>query len=600
MKKFYLYLFILSLFFSACKLQDNWVYTPQPLYLTESRVEQVPENSTPELVISRVETDNSRVRLHAHLLDAQGNFINLSQGKNQRSLVCMVLDQLNGRDNMIQSYDVQEFDLTNDSGEIAYAMVLDHSGSMSMRVNDMQQAVSEFIQRKRPQDAISIVKYDKIARLEVPLSNDVNFLNTQFRRNGLNGYGGVTAILNGINEGIESLRNAPQRRKIVISFTDGGDNSSTISKDYVIWLARTLNIQVCTIDLGRSVNSNFMREIAEATGGTYNRMMYASEFPNVFTDIRNRLSKSYVIEYETPGMGAHTVSIKMCLPTVHLTAQTTYNNTPVSVVAPVRDVALPGKPPKTDGRPVRPPAQQNPSKQWQNRPVTSNNTLTKDTKQKPSPAPSRPPGRPDLSKGSSTTPSTTTPNKGTKPLPGKPNTSSGSSSSSNSANPQKETPPKLQPGKPINNQGSSSNNSTNSGSKQPPKGSTSSGQTLVKGSGNKGRVNDLTLAFPFKTGTSNLIYNSAFTSAINELLTVLNANPNHTVLIESHTDNLLPANEATSLTQARATAIKGELTQRGIAESRISTSGKGSANPIGDNSTPAGRAQNNRIIAKFN
>jgi outer membrane protein OmpA-like peptidoglycan-associated protein len=62
----------------------------------------------------------------------------------------------------------------------------------------------------------------------------------------------------------------------------------------------------------------------------------------------------------------------------------------------------------------------------------------------------------------------------------------------------------------------------------------------------------------------------------------------------------LPANEAINLTQARATAIKTELTQRGIAESRISTSGKGSANPIGDNSTPEGRALNNRIIAKFN
>jgi outer membrane protein OmpA-like peptidoglycan-associated protein len=45
----------------------------------------------------------------------------------------------------------------------------------------------------------------------------------------------------------------------------------------------------------------------------------------------------------------------------------------------------------------------------------------------------------------------------------------------------------------------------------------------------------------------------------------------------------------------RAGAVTSYLTQRGVAANRLSAEGRGSANPIGDNATAAGRALNRRV-----
>lgn len=49
------------------------------------------------------------------------------------------------------------------------------------------------------------------------------------------------------------------------------------------------------------------------------------------------------------------------------------------------------------------------------------------------------------------------------------------------------------------------------------------------------------------------------------------------------------------LSQRRAAAVTQYLASRGVAQSRLTAEGQGSANPVGDNSTPAGRALNRRV-----
>ena len=62
-----------------------------------------------------------------------------------------------------------------------------------------------------------------------------------------------------------------------------------------------------------------------------------------------------------------------------------------------------------------------------------------------------------------------------------------------------------------------------------------------------------------------------------------------------YTDNR--GNEAANqvLPRKRAACVKTYLTGKGVAADRIATEGKGSANPVGDNKTAAGRAQNRRV-----
>lgn len=72
-------------------------------------------------------------------------------------------------------------------------------------------------------------------------------------------------------------------------------------------------------------------------------------------------------------------------------------------------------------------------------------------------------------------------------------------------------------------------------------------------------------------------------------------NPEIAVEIHGYTDNVGSAASNKRLSLRRAEAVKAWLVARGIAASRIAVKGFGIENPIGDNSTPEGRAMNRRI-----
>jgi outer membrane protein OmpA-like peptidoglycan-associated protein/tetratricopeptide (TPR) repeat protein len=81
---------------------------------------------------------------------------------------------------------------------------------------------------------------------------------------------------------------------------------------------------------------------------------------------------------------------------------------------------------------------------------------------------------------------------------------------------------------------------------------------------------------------------------LNALIHYLESSPTAIILIEGHTDNTGNAASNLLLSTKRAESIAQYLIMKGIAASRISTKGYGASQPIGDNNTPMGRAQNRR------
>lgn len=68
------------------------------------------------------------------------------------------------------------------------------------------------------------------------------------------------------------------------------------------------------------------------------------------------------------------------------------------------------------------------------------------------------------------------------------------------------------------------------------------------------------------------------------------------LLIEGHTDSSGRASANLALSEERAQSVRDALSSRGVPLERISTVGFGEVDPIASNETPAGRAQNRRIV----
>jgi OOP family OmpA-OmpF porin len=73
------------------------------------------------------------------------------------------------------------------------------------------------------------------------------------------------------------------------------------------------------------------------------------------------------------------------------------------------------------------------------------------------------------------------------------------------------------------------------------------------------------------------------------------ANPEVTVIITGHTDNVGSDEYNRGLSQERAQAVKDWLVKNNISASRMKVIGKGETQPAATNDTKEGRAENRRI-----
>lgn len=71
--------------------------------------------------------------------------------------------------------------------------------------------------------------------------------------------------------------------------------------------------------------------------------------------------------------------------------------------------------------------------------------------------------------------------------------------------------------------------------------------------------------------------------------------PSKKIVVEGHTDSVGTDADNAKLSQSRADAVRTFLVTKGVESDRISAVGKGESQPIADNKTPEGRANNRRV-----
>lgn len=109
--------------------------------------------------------------------------------------------------------------------------------------------------------------------------------------------------------------------------------------------------------------------------------------------------------------------------------------------------------------------------------------------------------------------------------------------------------------------------------------------------------NQLKLNIPsdisFDTNSANL--KPELRSVLDQFATGLKSNTGTLVRVVGHTDSKGSDALNNPLSQERANSVRNFLSDRGVAESRIETVGRGEREPIASNETVEGRAKNRRV-----
>ncbi len=95
--------------------------------------------------------------------------------------------------------------------------------------------------------------------------------------------------------------------------------------------------------------------------------------------------------------------------------------------------------------------------------------------------------------------------------------------------------------------------------------------------------------------TNSYQINPALYPTLNELATQMQQHPELVAEVRGYTDSTGSAQLNQTLSQNRAQSVATYLSQHGVMPNRLQAAGYGPNNPVADNNTEAGRAQNRRV-----
>ena len=205
-------------------------------------------------------------------------------------------------------------DLARSETPVRLALIFDNSSSVAIAREFEKKAAIRFFRRViRPEkDLVALFSVATVSQLEQPLTKDVSML-VQAIEN-FEPPSGATALLDGIIEAAEYMKEVQGRRVIVI-VSDGDDTVSDSTFEMALKAVQVANCQVYivkTTDFENSIrtgqrtgNANLrqlaaerrMQEFASQTGGAVYSPIDEDELDRAFAQISAELSQQYILSY---------------------------------------------------------------------------------------------------------------------------------------------------------------------------------------------------------------------------------------------------------------------------------------------------------------
>jgi Ca-activated chloride channel family protein len=207
---------------------------------------------------------------------------------------------------------------------VRLALLFDNSSSVLIAREFEKKAAIKFFNRViRPEkDLVALFSVSTVTRLEQPFTKNVDRLNAAIEL--FPPPEGATALLDGIIDAANYLREA-QGRRVVVIVSDGDDTSSDSTLEASLKALQVANCQVFVVKTTdfennkrtgqRGGNANIrqlsaerrMQEIARQTGGAVYSPIDEDELDRAFRQISAELAQQYILSYypeegsETPG-----------------------------------------------------------------------------------------------------------------------------------------------------------------------------------------------------------------------------------------------------------------------------------------------------------
>jgi Ca-activated chloride channel family protein len=206
---------------------------------------------------------------------------------------------------------------------VSVGLIVDHSGSMELKLPNVITAISSFAHSGNPEDEMFVVDFNDSAVIE-PLDGKPFTSNPAELGKGVEAVSahGRTALYDALTEGLNHLQMSHLQRKALIVISDGGDNASHSKRSEILALARQSQVMIYCIvledEFSREQNPKVLRQLSEDTGGVAffpeSQQSVVDSSAQIARDLREQYVLGFVPEKHARGNSFRKVQVKVTTP----------------------------------------------------------------------------------------------------------------------------------------------------------------------------------------------------------------------------------------------------------------------------------------------
>lgn len=185
---------------------------------------------------------------------------------------------------------------------VSAGLVLDDSGSMRRKRDEVNRAGIQFVKASNPMDQIFVVNFNDRVTMglppSVPFTDDVGLLQAALASDRPEGR---TALYDAVALALNHLEQGKEGKKTLVILSDGGDNHSTVSQAKALELIEQSHATIYTVGIydveDEDRNPKVLDKIAHISGGESFYPETPAEIEKVFNKIARDIRSRYTIGY---------------------------------------------------------------------------------------------------------------------------------------------------------------------------------------------------------------------------------------------------------------------------------------------------------------
>jgi len=191
---------------------------------------------------------------------------------------------------------------SHDDIPVTVGLVVDNSGSMRTKQQEVITAALAFARSSHPQDQMFVVTFNENVRFALPPNfpftdqpDELQAAMSQILPNG------KTALYDAVAAALRHLKSGKRDKRVLIVVSDGGDNASRLPREQMLTLASQSDAIIYTVGLfdeeDPDKDPRTLKRLAEATGGEAFLPESAKQVVPIFERIALDIRSQYTITY---------------------------------------------------------------------------------------------------------------------------------------------------------------------------------------------------------------------------------------------------------------------------------------------------------------